>query len=137
MSCGRAVGADFFSRGLARFLVDRSIVVQIRAALRLRSEAASPENPRCLSLIRSSRLASGALRGPDDVNTTPVRIKQEINGRPYLIEVRPVGQSRWRAEVRGRGPMTSLMPFYGETAAAAAELLTGWLRRAAGPRKAV
>ena len=70
------------------------------------------------------------------MNTTPVRIKQEINGRPFVIEVRPVGQSRWRAEVRGRGPMTSLMPFYGETAAAAAELLTGWLKRAAGPRKA-
>jgi hypothetical protein len=33
--------------------------------------------------------------------------------------------------------MTSLMPFYGETAADAAELLTGWLSRAAGPRKAV
>jgi hypothetical protein len=83
------------------------------------------------------RIATSALRGPDDVNTTPVRIKQEINGRPYVIEVRPVGQSRWRAEVRGRGTMTSLMPFYGETAAAAAELLAGWLRRAAGPRKAV
>ena len=71
------------------------------------------------------------------MNTTPVRIKQEINGRPYVIEVRPVGKARWRAEVRGRGTMTSLMPFYGETAVAAAELLAGWLRRAAGPRKAV
>ena len=69
------------------------------------------------------------------MKTTPVRIEQEINGRPYVIEVRPVGRSRWRAEVRGRGTMTSLMPFYGETAAAAAELLALWLTRAAGPRR--
>ena len=70
------------------------------------------------------------------MKTTPVRIKQEINGRPYVIEVRPVSESRWRAEVRGRATTTSLMPFYGATPADAAELLTCWLARAAGPRKA-
>jgi hypothetical protein len=123
-----------FLHALAGFQPDRIIRVQIRAGLRLRSEAAWS---RILAAYRSRFNIRRALRGPEDVATTPVLIKQEINGRPYLIEVRPVGQSRWRAEVRGRGPMTSLMPFYGETAAAAAALLTGWLTRAAGPRKAV
>lgn len=70
------------------------------------------------------------------MKTTPVRIKQDINGRPYVIEVHAVGQSRWRAEVaRTRGAMTSLMPFYGETPADAARLLAGWLSRATRPGK--
>ena len=125
MSCGRPVGVRFFFSALARIRTDRLIRVQLRAALRLQSEAASP---RIHAAVR--------IRGSDALKTTPVRIKQEINGRPYVIEVRPVGHSRWRAEVaRDRGAMTSLMPFYGATPAAAAELLTVWLSRAAGPRQ--
>jgi hypothetical protein len=68
--------------------------------------------------------------------TTPVtdavhRFEQSIAGRPYLIEVAPVAQNRWRAYiVRIPGIPTALMPFYGPTPAAAADLLLAWLTRA-------
>lgn len=67
-----------------------------------------------------------------------VKISHTTHGRSYVIEVRPVGTDRWRAQIaRAPGGMTSLMPFYGETPDAAAAQLAGWLDRAGGRRKAV
>ena len=64
-----------------------------------------------------------------------VRFNEHINGRSYVIEVKPVGRDRWRAQIaRTPGGMTALMPFYGETPDAAAQQLARWLARAAGPR---
>ena len=72
------------------------------------------------------------------MNTPPLRITHTINGRHYVIEVRPVGHDRWRAQVARRpGGMTSLMPFYGTTPDHAAEMLADWLARASEPRKAI
>ena len=69
------------------------------------------------------------------VRVNIVRFQETINGRSYVIEVLPVGQDRWRAQIAGRpGGTTALMPFYGTTAAAAAKLLSGWLTRAGGSR---
>lgn len=54
--------------------------------------------------------------------------EEHIAGRTYRIEVRPVSQSRWRADiVRLPGMTTSLMPFYGTTPEEAAGQLSRWL----------
>jgi hypothetical protein len=67
-----------------------------------------------------------------------IQFTRVIGDRSYVIEVRPVAQNRWRAQItRTPGGMTSLMPFYGPTPDEAAAQLTGWLTRAAAPRKAV
>jgi hypothetical protein len=59
------------------------------------------------------------------------RFEESIAGRPYLIEVAPVSQDRWRAYiVRIPGIPTALMPFYGSTPLEAARLLCDWLTRA-------
>jgi hypothetical protein len=59
------------------------------------------------------------------------RYQETINGRPYVIEVLPVGPDRWRAQIaRQRGGTTALMPFYGATPEAAAGRLSHWLNRA-------
>jgi hypothetical protein len=59
------------------------------------------------------------------------RFQESIAGRPYLIEVAPVADNRWRAYiVRVPGVPTALMPFYGTTPAEAAQLLCAWLSRA-------
>ena len=59
------------------------------------------------------------------------RYQESIEGHPYLIEVTPVSQDRWRAYiVRIPGVPTALMPFYGPTPAEAAKLLCEWLTRA-------
>jgi hypothetical protein len=72
------------------------------------------------------------------MNAIPVCITHTIHGRSYVIEVRPVAQDRWRAQIaRAPGGMTSLMPFYGTTPAEAALQLAGWLERAGRPKKAV
>lgn len=56
------------------------------------------------------------------------RYEELIAGRTYHIEVRPVSQSRWRAQiVRLPGMPTSMMPFYGTTPDEAAEQLSRWL----------
>jgi len=61
-----------------------------------------------------------------------VRFQEIINGRAFVIEVVPVDRDRWRAQIaRTPGSITALMPFYGTTAAEAAEQLSGWLTRAA------
>jgi hypothetical protein len=55
------------------------------------------------------------------------RFQHDIGGRPYQIEVTPVG-NKWRAQLRRMAGMpTALMPFYGATPEEAANLLTRWL----------
>lgn len=62
---------------------------------------------------------------------TRIRLRKTINGRDYLIDVRPVPTNRWRAEIAaGPGRFTALMPFYGATPDEAAALLSSWLTRA-------
>jgi hypothetical protein len=59
------------------------------------------------------------------------RFEKVIGGRPYLIEVAPIAEKRWRANiVRIPGVPTALMPFYGETPDEAARHLSDWLTRA-------
>lgn len=56
------------------------------------------------------------------------RYEEHIAGRTYMIEVRAVSQSRWRAEIARRpGLPNSLMPFYGPTPEDAALQLRRWL----------
>jgi IS1 family transposase len=64
--------------------------------------------------------------------TTSVRRFEElIAGHPYLIEVAPVSQDRWRAYiVRIPGVPNAMMPFYGQTPDEAAAQLRQWLTRA-------
>lgn len=55
------------------------------------------------------------------------RFQHDIGGRPYQIEVTPVG-NKWRAQLqRLAGMPTALMPFYGATPEEAANLLMRWL----------
>ena len=56
------------------------------------------------------------------------RFEEHINGREYLIEVRPVDANRWRAYlVRLHDGPSALMPFYGDTPDEAARQLSNWL----------
>lgn len=56
------------------------------------------------------------------------RYEEQIAGRTYQIEVRPVSDSRWRAQiVRLPGIPTAMMPFYGTTPEQAVSLLSQWL----------
>jgi hypothetical protein len=65
------------------------------------------------------------------VITAVHRFEESIGGRPYLIEVAPVSEDRWRAYiVRLPGVPTALMPFYGSTPVEAARQLSDWLTRA-------
>lgn len=67
-----------------------------------------------------------------------VRFHETINGRAYTIEVLPIAENRWRAEIARRpGAPTALMPFYGPTPDEAARQLTGWLERASVRLKGV
>jgi hypothetical protein len=62
------------------------------------------------------------------------RFEQDLAGRPYHIEERPVG-NRWRAQLRQQAGMpTALMPFYGATPEEAAAQLTRWLVLAHSPQ---
>jgi hypothetical protein len=64
---------------------------------------------------------------PDITDVTVHRFEETIGGRAYQIEVTPV-TDRWRAQLsRGPGMPTAMMPFYGQTPAEAARLLTQWL----------
>jgi len=88
--------------------------VQLRTALRLRIAERSLES---LSGVK------------------PLRYQETINGRSYVIEVLPVGDDRWRAQIaRVCGGPTALMPFYGATPDEAARQLSGWLDRATNNR---
>lgn len=54
--------------------------------------------------------------------------EEHIAGRIYVIEVLPVAESRWRAQIaRLPGMPTALMPFYGPTPEDAARELSRWL----------
>lgn len=56
------------------------------------------------------------------------RYEELIAGRTYLIEVRAVSDTRWRAQIaRLPGMPTSMMPFYGATPEQAAHELSRWL----------
>jgi hypothetical protein len=56
------------------------------------------------------------------------RYEEHIAGHTYLIEVLPVSDSRWRAQiVRLPGMPASMMPFYGATPEQAAQELGRWL----------
>jgi hypothetical protein len=65
----------------------------------------------------------------------PVVFNETIKGRPYVIEVHPVGRHRWRAGLAHRVGTTALMPFYGATPEEAAQQLACWLSRANATRK--
>jgi hypothetical protein len=65
------------------------------------------------------------------------RIEQHINGRLYYIELSQVQRQRWRAHVvTAQGAPTALMPFYDDTADAAAQRLAEWLSRLTRPSEA-
>ena len=65
------------------------------------------------------------------------RIEQHINGRLYYIEFSQVQRHRWRAHVvTAQGAPTALMPFYDDTADAAAQRLAEWLSRLTRPNEA-
>ena len=65
------------------------------------------------------------------------RIEQHINGRLYYIELSQVQRTRWRAHVvTAQGAPTALMPFYADSADAAAQRLTEWLTRLNRPAQA-
>jgi hypothetical protein len=54
--------------------------------------------------------------------------EEHVAGRIYQIEVLPVAESRWRAQiVRLPGMPASMMPFYGSTPEQAAQELGRWL----------
>jgi hypothetical protein len=56
------------------------------------------------------------------------RYEEHIAGRTCLIEVRPVSDTRWRAQLaRLPGLPTAMMPFYGPTPEEAAQELSRWL----------
>ena len=83
--------------------------------------------------VRQSSLASGtrtptvAGRFPN-TDVTVHRYEEHIAGRTYFIEVLPISQTRWRAQIaRLPGMPTSLMPFYGPTPEEAAQELSRWL----------
>lgn len=63
----------------------------------------------------------------------PIRQTENINGRPYVVEVLLVDRNRWRARLAQHGTTNALMPFYGTTPDEAIEQLTGWLRRVGRP----
>ncbi len=61
------------------------------------------------------------------------RFEETINGREYHIEVSPVGQDQWRAQIaRIPGGSRAMMPFYGRTPDEAARQLSRWLCLAHG-----
>ncbi len=77
-------------------------------------------------MLRSSAHDKVTLPLQPDVVTH--RFEEHIAGRTYHIEVRPVSQERWRAQIaRLPGMPTSMMPFYGTTPEEAAGQLSRWL----------
>ena len=56
------------------------------------------------------------------------RYEEQIAGRTYQIEVRPISSTQWRAQIaRLPGMPTSMMPFYGATPEQAVRELSRWL----------
>jgi hypothetical protein len=88
---------------------------------------APPGEPRA-SYWASLVSLPGACKSSRGSTTVTHRYEQQIAGRTYHIEVRPVSKSRWRAEImRLPGMPTSMMPFYGTTPEEAAQELSRWL----------
>jgi len=93
------------------------------------SYVASLDRARCTRTIPPHSIDK--FSSPTHVAADVHRYQESIEGHPYLIEVTPVSQDRWRAYiVRIPGVPTALMPFYGPTPAEAAKLLCDWLTRA-------
>lgn len=63
----------------------------------------------------------------------PIRVTEQINGRPYAIEVLPVDSDRWRARLAQRGTTNAVMPFYGTTPDEAISQLAKWIARVSPP----
>src|SRR5262245_23620488 len=101
-ACAPAVGVDLFFTLFGTNRCDRSFVVHLRTLLRLRIA------PPSLEFSLPIRYAQ------EQKTVNIVRFNETINGRPYVIEVSPVGHDRWRAQIAGTpGRTTALMPFYG------------------------
>lgn len=64
-----------------------------------------------------------------------IRVTEEINGRPYAIEVLPVEHQRWRARLAQRGTTNAVMPFYGATPDEAIGQLATWIARVSRPAR--
>ena len=80
------------------------------------------------TLMRQFRPHWATRLPPGDLNVNVHRYEEHIAGRTYLIEVRPITESRWRAQIaRLPGMPTALMPFYGPTPEEAARELSRWL----------
>jgi hypothetical protein len=78
-----------------------------------------------MSLAR--KIVAAPTPPPDAMNVTVHRFEEIIGGRAYQIEVVLVSD-RWRAQLRRLpGVPAAMMPFYGETPAAAARQLAQWL----------
>ena len=107
-------------------------------AARLRQNCVPNQHTRAFSRAASLAAAKhscdsfGRIGRPDWRPATPNvnvhRYEEHIAGRTYLIEVRPITESRWRAQIaRLPGMPTALMPFYGPTPEEAARELSRWL----------
>jgi hypothetical protein len=72
-------------------------------------------------------LSLSAAASPENIVSAHC-FEEHIAGRTYRIEVLPVSDTRWRAQIaRLPGMPTSLMPFYGPTPELAARELSRWL----------
>ncbi len=120
MACGQPVSRKLFSNEARAISGHRSFVVQLRIPLRLRGARGS---------LESSSRTHTRVRFQDKA-VDAVRFSETINGRPYIIEVSPIGRDRWRAQLaRTPNGTTALMPFYGPTPDEAARRLAIWLAR--------
>lgn len=63
----------------------------------------------------------------------PIKVTEQINGRPYAIEAAPVDANRWRARLAQHGTTNAVMPFYGSTPEEAISLLVSWIARVSRP----
>jgi hypothetical protein len=80
--------------------------------------------------VRKSHVSCGGSIPASRISPTVVtqRYEEHIAGRTYLIEVLPLADSRWRAQlVALPGMPTSFMPFYGSTPEQAVRQLSRWL----------
>ena len=105
------------------------------------------KSPRILTVIETPKPIGWPVSRPASLESTSQtrkinalpdviihRYEEKIAGRTYLIEVSPVTETRWRAQIARRpGMPTSLMPFYGQTPDEAARELSKWLSLVAAP----
>ena len=102
-----------------------------RESPRARRPARLRTSFRLIPRLRRVECICTRVRHPDFQLTLILhRFEKIIGGRPYVIEVAPIADRRWRAHiVRIPGVPTALMPFYGETPDEAASHLSEWLTR--------